>query len=60
VDINPHRHGKYVPGLGREIRSPEYLKTVDPGVVIVMNRIYAREIGEQLSGMGLEPEIVAL
>jgi hypothetical protein len=60
VDINPHRHGKYIPGLGKEIESPEILKTVDPQVVIVMNRVYTEEIREQLSEMGLKPEIVAL
>lgn len=60
VDINPHRHGKYIPGVGKEIESPEILKTVDPQVVIVMNRVYTEEIREQLSGMGLKPEIVAL
>jgi hypothetical protein len=60
VDINPHRHGKFMPGLGREIKSPEYLKEYDPGVVIVMNRIYTDEIRDKLAGMGLTPEIVAL
>ena len=60
VDINPHRHGKFMPGLGREIKSPGYLKEYDPGVVIVMNRIYTDEIRDKLAGMGLTPEIVAL
>ena len=26
IDINPHRHGKFMPGVGCEIRPPEYLK----------------------------------
>jgi hypothetical protein len=60
VDINPHRHGKFIPGLGKEIESPESLKSYDPGVVIVMNRIYTEEIRKLLADMGLEPEIVAL
>jgi SAM-dependent methyltransferase len=60
VDINPHRHGKFIPGLGKQIKSPEFLKSYDPQVVIVMNRIYTDEIRNQLSGMGLRPEIVAL
>jgi len=60
VDINPHRHGKFIPGLGKEIKSPEILKEYGPEVVIVMNRIYADEIAEQLAGMGLKPEIIAL
>ncbi|MGD8413344.1 MAG: class I SAM-dependent methyltransferase [Candidatus Latescibacterota bacterium] len=60
VDINPHRHGKYIPGLGKEIKSPEFLKSYDPQVVIVMNRIYAEEIRGTLAGLGLQPEIVVL
>jgi SAM-dependent methyltransferase len=60
VDINPHRHGRFIPGLGKEIKSPEFLKSYDPQVVIVMNRIYTDEIRELLADMGLEPDIVAL
>jgi hypothetical protein len=60
VDINPFRHGKFIPGLGREIKSPEHLRETRPDVVIVMNRIYVDEIRKQLAEMGLEPEIVAL
>jgi SAM-dependent methyltransferase len=60
VDINPHRHGKFIPGLGREIESPDILKKADPQVVIVMNRVYTEEIRDQLSEMGLSPEIIAL
>ena len=60
VDINPHRHGKFIPGLGKEIKSPEFLKSYDPEVVIVMNRIYTDEIRDLLAKIGLSPEIVAL
>jgi len=60
VDINPHRHGKFIPGLGKEIKSPEFLKSYDPQAVIVMNRIYSDEIRDKLAAMGLTPEIVAL
>jgi SAM-dependent methyltransferase len=60
VDINPHRHGKFIPGLGKEIKPPEFLKSYEPEVVIVMNRIYIEEIRQLLADMGLQPEIVAL
>jgi hypothetical protein len=26
VDINPHRHRKFIPGIGKEIVSPDFLK----------------------------------
>ncbi|MGD1921943.1 MAG: class I SAM-dependent methyltransferase [Pleurocapsa sp.] len=60
VDINPHRHGKYIPGVGKEIMSPEFLKTYQPDKVIVMNAIYTEEISQMLKDMGVETEVVAL
>jgi SAM-dependent methyltransferase len=60
IDINPHRHGKYIPGVGKEIMSPEFLKTYQPDKVIVMNAIYTEEISEMLKDMGVSAEVVAL
>lgn len=60
VDINPHRHGKFIPGVGKEIMSPEFLKEYQPDTVIVMNSIYCDEIGQMLDKMGVNPEIVSL
>jgi len=60
VDINPHRHGKYLAGSGKQIKSPEYLRQFKPEFVIVMNPIYREEIKRDLEGMGLKPEIVAV
>jgi hypothetical protein len=59
VDINPHKHGHYMPGTGHEVVSPESMQSYRPDVVIVMNEIYTEEIRRQLAGLGLEPEIVA-
>ena len=44
VDINPHRHGKFIPGVGKQIVSPESLKDYKPETIIVMNPIYCNEI----------------
>jgi hypothetical protein len=60
VDINPHRHGKFIPGVGKEIMPPEFLKTYQPDRVIVMNSIYCDEIGKMLKEMGVSTELVAL
>lgn len=60
VDINPHRHGKFIPGVGKEIMAPEFLKTYQPDKVIVMNAIYKEEISKMLEDMGVKTEIVAL
>lgn len=60
VDINPHRHGKFIPGVGKEIMAPEFLKTYQPDKVIVMNAIYREEISDMLKNMGVSTEVVAL
>ena len=61
VDINPNRHGKYIPGLARQIDNPEKLRQLKPDYIIVMNRIYEKEIAAQVRAMGLqETEIVSL
>lgn len=53
VDINPRKHGKYIPGAGQQIVPPEFLKRYRPDTVIAMNPIYKDEIGNLLENMGL-------
>ena len=60
VDINPYRQGYYMSGTGQKIIGPDFLKSYKPDAVIVMNRIYCDEIGQDLAKMGLHPEIKAL
>jgi SAM-dependent methyltransferase len=60
VDINPFRHGKYLPGVGKKVMSPEILRNYKPDVVIVMNRIYQDEICQMLDDMGLAPEVISV
>ncbi len=60
VDINPHRHGKFIPGVGKEIMSPEFLKEYQPDEVVVMNAIYCQEIEEMLQKMGVTTKIIHL
>lgn len=58
VDINPHKHGKFVPGTGHEVRSPEVLRKDRPDCVILMNPVYEKEVRTQLDGMGVSPLIL--
>jgi C-methyltransferase C-terminal domain/Methyltransferase domain len=60
VDINPHRHGRFIPGIGQEIRSPESLKDYQPDEVIVMNAIYCEEIQAMLDQMGVTTKVVSI
>ncbi|MFY9731327.1 MAG: class I SAM-dependent methyltransferase [Candidatus Acidiferrales bacterium] len=60
VDINPHRQGKYLPGSGKLIVAPDFLKEYRPDVVIAMNPIYLDEIRSDLNSLGLHPELTAV
>ncbi len=60
TDINPHRHGMFMPGSGHEIVPPEDLKTIRPDLVIAMNPIYTEEIRADLEKMGLQPRLLAV
>lgn len=58
VDINPHKHGKFIPGAGHAVKSPETLRAHRPDCVILMNPVYENEVRTQLRGMGLNPRIL--
>jgi hypothetical protein len=58
VDINPRRHGKFIPGVGKEIVAPEYLKQYKPDIIIVMNPIYCGEIKKMMDEMGVPAEYI--
>ncbi len=57
VDINPNRHGFYMPGTGHEIVSPDFLKDYEPDVVVIMNPVYRDEITHSLKERGLTPDV---
>lgn len=56
VDINPNRHGKFIPGVGKQIISPEALKSFKPETVIIMNPVYVNEIRKSVESMGISAE----
>ncbi|MBK8267413.1 MAG: methyltransferase domain-containing protein [Planctomycetes bacterium] len=60
IDVNPRRHGRFLPGLGCPISAPEELIGAPPDVVIVMNPVYQVEIRERLAQMGVTPEILTI
>ncbi|MBY0423459.1 MAG: hypothetical protein K2Q06_14220, partial [Parvularculaceae bacterium] len=60
TDINPHRHGCFMPKTGQEIVPPKALTTLGPDIVVVMNAVYVDEIRNDLAAMGLSPEILSL
>ena len=60
VDINPYKQGKFLPGTGHPVVSPESLVERPPEIVVVMNAVYSREVTLTLKALGLEPEILSL
>ncbi|HTX04833.1 MAG TPA: class I SAM-dependent methyltransferase [Steroidobacteraceae bacterium] len=60
VDINPHKHGKFLAGSGFEIVSPDALRPLQPEIVLVMNAIYTDEIRRDLASRSLHPELIGL
>lgn len=53
VDINPHKHGRYIAGTGHRVLAPAELPDLDPELVIAMNPVYLDEIGRDLADLGL-------
>ncbi|MEM2970074.1 MAG: class I SAM-dependent methyltransferase, partial [Candidatus Bathyarchaeia archaeon] len=60
VDINPYRQGKFLPGSGKKVMPPEFLKEKNPDLVIIMNPVYRDEIMLMLERMGVSTEVVHL
>jgi len=58
VDINPHKHKKYVPGTGQKIVPPEFLIDYQPDVIIVMNPVYSDEIRRTVECMNLTAKLL--
>ena len=58
VDVNPDKHGMFMPGTGHEIASPDRLADRPPGPRRgSMNPVYADEITRDLAGRGIETEL---
>ncbi|MEJ2720619.1 MAG: class I SAM-dependent methyltransferase [bacterium] len=60
IDINPHRHGKYLAGTGKRIMPPESLREYGPTTVIVMNPIYEDEIAQMVASMNVPAEVITV
>ena len=60
VDVNPYRHGKFIPGAGKKIMPPDFLKEYKPDITIVMNPIYYNEIRRMLDDMGVNTDVISV
>jgi SAM-dependent methyltransferase len=60
VDINPHKHGKFIAGNGQEVVAPEFLSEYQPDVVIAMNPVYLDEIQTTLDHLHVAARLVSV
>jgi len=60
VDVNPHRHGRFLPCTGTKVIAPEQLRQLRPDVVIATNPNYAKEIWRDVQAMELNCEFEQL
>lgn len=60
VDINPEKHGTFLPGTAHPVVAPEALRAFRPDRVVVMNPLYRGEVTERLASLGVVTEVVAV
>lgn len=60
IDVNPYKHGTFMPGTGQQIVAPEFLREYQPDTIIIMNPIYKDEIRETLNTLGVRSELVTM
>lgn len=58
VEINPDKHGKFVPGTGQQIVSPDFLAEYRPDKVVITNRLYEQEMKAQTKQLGVDCEFL--
>jgi hypothetical protein len=60
IDLNPRKHGRFVPGTGQEIAAPESLVDSGVDVVLAMNRLYVDEIRRSLEDLGVRADVLVV
>lgn len=54
IDLNPQRHGKFLPGSGLPVYAPPELLRLEPRHVVLMNPVYLQEVREHVRSLGLD------
>ncbi len=60
VDLNPRKHGSFIPGAATPVVAPESLVEYGPDVVVVANPIYRDEVRGILSDLGADADVVCV
>jgi 2-polyprenyl-3-methyl-5-hydroxy-6-metoxy-1,4-benzoquinol methylase len=59
VDVNPRKHGHFVPLTGQRIVGPHSLLQNPPDLVIVMNQEYYMEVRSMIDNLAIDCEVVS-
>jgi SAM-dependent methyltransferase len=60
VDVNPRKHGRYIPGAALPVVGPEALRQLRPELVLLSNAHYRDEVAADLRELGLRPELAVI
>jgi len=60
VDLNPRKHGSFIPGSATPVVAPESLVDYGPDVVVLANPIYRDEVRGILAGLGQDAELICV
>ena len=61
VDLNPKKHGRFVPGTGAPVIDPSGLRDLAPDLVLIANGLYEAEIRKTVQDdLGLSPEFAII
>jgi hypothetical protein len=60
VDVNPRRHGQFIPPYGLQVLPPEELTRRRPKTVVLMNRVYLDEVAAMLGSLGLDTRLLTI
>jgi len=60
VDLNPQRHGRFLPGSGLPVVSPHALLQIRPSQVVLMNPVYRSEVQALLRQLGVTASLTTV
>ena len=60
VDVNPRKHGRYIPGAALPVVGPEALRQLRPDLVLLSNAQYRDEVATDLRELDLYPELAVI
>jgi len=60
IDMNPRKHGHFIPGTGQEVVAPEAMVSYAPDVVLVTNPLYLDEMRDTFRDLSLSAEFIVI